>query len=182
MRPKGQIFDLKRFRTERKVTQKELSELLARPQSFLSAIEHGKRSAPPGMLDMLAEAYKVENISDYLSDPPQEPDYGDVRHVHDAIVNSPGGVILMTSLEGKLGKSDLMKLLNIIKGLSAADEQKPPSPHPQSPPHPQDTAIAMNLVELLKNEQARNIGLEKENKELRAEIEYLREQLPKRKK
>lgn len=179
MRPKGQIFDLKRFRADHKVTQKELSELLDRPQSFLSAIEHGKRSAPPAMLDALADAYKVENISDYLSDPTATDKYEEagVKDVHDAIVNSPGGVILMTNLEGKLANKDLVNLLKTIKGLSA-DEQE------HTPPQPtvQDTAMTASLIEMLKNEQARNIELDKENKELRAEVERLREQLPKRKK
>lgn len=180
MRPKGQIFDLKRFREERKVTQKKLSELLNRPQSFLSAIEHGKRSAPDAMLDQLAHEYKVDNISDYLSDHPEVDEYAEagVKDVHDAIVNSPGGLILMTNLEGKLGSKDLTSLLKLIKGLSHEEQAALPPP----PSTPQDGAIAMNLVELLKNEQARNIGLEKENKELRAEVERLREQLPKRKK
>ena len=51
MRPKGQIFDLRTFRADHKVSQKELAERFGRPQSFLSAIEHGKRSAPPALLD-----------------------------------------------------------------------------------------------------------------------------------
>ena len=179
MRPKGQIFDLKRFRADYKVTQKELSELLDRPQSFLSAIEHGKRSAPPAMLDALADAYKVDNISDYLSDHVASDKYEEagVKDVHDAIVNSPGGIILMTSLEGKLANKDLMDLLKTIKELSV-EEHKQTLQQPTA----QETAMAANLIEMLKNEQARNIELDKENRELRAEVERLREQLPKRKK
>lgn len=179
MRPKGQIFDLKRFRDERNLTQKELSLLLNRPQSFLSAIEHGKRSAPEAMLDTLSKEYHVDNISDYLSDHPDSDDYAEagVKDVHDAIVNSPGGVILMTNLEGKLGSTDLMNLLKIIKGLSTESHQSS-----QAQTSPQDGAIALNLVELLKKEQERSFTLENENRELRAEVERLREQIPKRKK
>lgn len=177
MRPKGQLFDLARFRRDKKVTQKELSELLNRPQSFLSAIEHGRRSAPAPMLDELAERYKVDNITDYLSDPPDAPDFGDVKDVHDAIVNSPGGLILMNQLDGKMSQDDVIKLLKIVKGLNIAEEHRE-VPQLAS----QDSTIAVGLVGLLEKEQQRNMELEKENKELRAEVERLRNQLPKRKK
>lgn len=179
MRPKGQMFDLKRFREERNLTQKQLSELLKRPQSFLSAIEHGKRSAPDAMLDQLANAYNVDNISDYLSDHPDVDEYAEagVKDVRDAIVNSPGGLILMTNLEGKLASKDLVNLLKTIKGLSVEEHE-----HTTPQFTAQETAMAASLIEMLKKEQARTFELDKENKELRAEVERLREQLLIRKK
>ena len=65
MRPKGQLFDLHRFRTERNISQKDLAIATRRSQSFLSVIEHGKRSAPKAFLEELAEMYKVENMTMY---------------------------------------------------------------------------------------------------------------------
>ena len=53
MRPKGQLFDLHRFRTERNISQKDLAIATRRSQSFLSVIEHGKRSAPKAFLEEL---------------------------------------------------------------------------------------------------------------------------------
>ena len=67
MRPKGQLFDLHRFRTERNISQKDLAIATRRSQSFLSVIEHGKRSAPKAFLEELEipfnEIIEHENLS-----------------------------------------------------------------------------------------------------------------------
>ena len=173
MRPKGQIFDLKRFRDERNLTQKELSHLLNRPQSFLSAIEHGKRSAPEGMLNTLSDTYHVDNISDYLSDPPKPPQ-GNIEDIKNAIINSPGGFMLLNEFGGKLTPTEIMRILDIEE----AEFRRAMTPQPS----PRESEAFADLVTMLKNAQEKTEALERENKELRAEVERLREQLSKRKK
>lgn len=173
MRPKGQIFDLKRFRDERNLTQKELALLLNRPQSFLSAIEHGKRSAPEAMLDTLCKEYHVDNISDYLSEPPK-PIQGNMEDIKNAIINSPGGFMLLNEFGGKLSPKEIMRILEIEE-----DEYKkitPPSPSPK------ETDAFADLVTMLKKAQEKADALERENRELRTEVEHLKAQLDKRKK
>lgn len=173
MRPKGQIFDLKRFRDERKLTQKELALLLDRPQSFLSAIEHGKRSAPEAMLDTLSDKYDVDNISDYLSDPPQ-PTHGNMKDIKNAIINSPGGFMLLEEFGGKLSPKEIMRILDIQQ----AEILRSVSP----PPSQKETDALSDLVTMLKKTQEKVEELEKEKMELKAEVESLKTQLAKKKK
>lgn len=174
MRPKGQIFDLKAFRSHHNLSQKEVAEAVKRPQSFLSAIENGKRSAPPGFLDDLVRLYNVDNISDYISDR-VEPDFGDVKNVRDAIVNSPGGVILMNEFGGKLSATDIMRILEIED--KVREDNKP-----QHQPSEQDSSTVAELVKLLTAAEQRNREAEAKIKELERQVEDLKAQLPKRKK
>lgn len=171
MRPKGQIFDLRAFRADHNVTQKELAERFGRPQSFLSAIEHGKRSMPPALLDAMAREFKVDNISEYLSYPPQ-PTYGAIDDVRNAVINSPGGQVLLNGFGTKLSMSEIKRILDI------EESARPPEPPPSTTP---DNTFA-DLVTMLKSSQERVEALEKENRELRDEVERLKSQLPKRKK
>lgn len=91
MRHKGQLLDLKSLRESLNVTQKQLAESVKRPPSFISAIEHGNRSAPRALLDDLVRIYKIDNIEDYLSEPVQTNN-GSVRNIKNSLVNSPGSI------------------------------------------------------------------------------------------
>lgn len=174
MRPKGQLFDLKAFRVRHNLSQKAVAEAVKRPQSFLSAIENGKRSAPPGFLDDLVRLYNEDNISDYISDR-VEPDFGDVKNVRDAIVNSPGGVILMNEFGGKLSAKDIKRILEI------EEEMREESvPHQKSSEH--ESSTVAELVKLLTAAEQRNREAEAKIKELERQVEDLQAQLPKRKK
>lgn len=181
MRPKGQIFDLKSFRTERNLTQKQISEDVKRPQSFLSAIEHGKRSAPAELLDDLSRIYKVDNISDYLHDRPA-PTYGAVEDVHNSIVNSPGGTVLVNEFSGKLSNEDIKRILDIEElawRQKLLDEQKQTTP--PAPPQETDISTVAELVKLLSKAEERARLAEAKVKELTKQIQDLQAQLPKKK-
>lgn len=112
MRPKGQLFDLKRFRTERGLTQTEVANAVDMPQSFLSAIERGKRTASKALLNHLTRIYKVDDITEYLSDPvPSSTQI--VRDVKNSIINSPGGIYLPKEIAQNLSKAELIRLLSL---------------------------------------------------------------------
>lgn len=173
MRPKGQIFDLKRFREVYNLTQKEIALAVNRPQSFLSAIEHGKRSAPPGFLDDLSRLYDVDNISDYIRDR-EEPQYGNIEGVRNAIVNSPGGTMLLNEFGGKLTQQEIRRILE-IEQQAMMQELSAPSP-------PSEASTVAELVKMLSEMQARCYRAEDRVKELEKEILALQAQLPKKKK
>lgn len=61
-----QQFDLKRFRVDRKLTQKELAELLMCQQNYISNIENGIKPISKEKLDILQS--KFGDISKYYSD------------------------------------------------------------------------------------------------------------------
>jgi len=61
-----QRFDLKRFRVDRKLTQKELAELLMCQQNYISNIENGIKPISKEKLDILQS--KFGDISKYYSD------------------------------------------------------------------------------------------------------------------
>lgn len=61
-----QRFDLKRFRIDRKLTQKELAELLMCKQNYISNIENGIKPISKEKLDILQS--KFGDISRYYSD------------------------------------------------------------------------------------------------------------------
>lgn len=64
------MFDLKRFRKERKLSQTVLADALGVGQSFISQIESGKDPMPDAFIKKLADIYNVKNISDYIVDEP----------------------------------------------------------------------------------------------------------------
>lgn len=108
MRPKGKLFDLHRFRTERNISQKDLAIATRRSQSFLSVIEHGKRSAPKAFLEELTELYEVSNINDYLSDCPADFITGD-KSLNQ--INSPRAIMLNNSTAKNLNLEEILKLV-----------------------------------------------------------------------
>lgn len=110
MRPKGQLFDLKRFRAERNLTQKEISEAVNCPQSYLSAIENGKRSASQKLVENLSRIYNVNNISQYIHERESE-----ASTFSKLIINSAGGQQLATEFGNKLSKTDILRILSIIQ-------------------------------------------------------------------
>lgn len=172
MRPKGQIFDLKAFRARYRLTQKEIAEAVNRPQSFLSAIEHGKRSAPPGFLDDLSSIYKVDNISDYLHDR-EDVETEDISNIRNAIVNSPHGMMLLNEFGSKLLVKDIMRILEMQQGESHST--------PQAPQAPSDSSTVAELVRLLADAQARCNKAEDRVRELEKQVQDLQAQLPKKK-
>ena len=66
------MFDLKRFRKENKISQKELSEVLGVAQSFISQIENGKDPMPEAMLQKISDNYKLNNLAKYEIEDPNE--------------------------------------------------------------------------------------------------------------
>lgn len=60
-----QRFDLKRFRLDRKLTQKELAEMLMCKQNYISNIENGIKPISKEKLDILQS--KFGDISKYYS-------------------------------------------------------------------------------------------------------------------
>ncbi len=59
------MFDLKGFRKDRKLSQKQISEILGIGTSFISQIETGKDPMPSYIPDKLAEAYGKEEVEKY---------------------------------------------------------------------------------------------------------------------
>ena len=51
------IFDLKRFRTDKKITQVVLAELFGCKQNFISQIESGQKTLPADKIDILQSKY-----------------------------------------------------------------------------------------------------------------------------
>lgn len=169
MRPKGQLFDMKSFRLERKITQQEVAEAVNVNKSFINAIEHGKRSAPAGVLNELARIYQVEDISQYLYDPSPSPAM-EITNVRSSNINSPGGVVVPSERLNKVPKEDLERIL---------------TNNPDSNTHDTDATSSMTdrLFQLLKLAEDRYererqkadeltkrvIELEKENAILRAQ-------------
>lgn len=64
------LFDLQSIRKEKKITQKQLAELVQYPQGFISEIESGKASAPQAFIKKVSEQLKIENIDDYVKEVP----------------------------------------------------------------------------------------------------------------
>lgn len=182
MRPKGQFFDLESFRTKHKLSQKAIAEAVHRPQSFLSAIESGRRSAPPALLDELVNLYDEDNISDYLHDR-EEPSFGDVQNVRDAIVNSPGGVVLVNEFGNKLSDKEMMRILQIEEEARKQIEEDRIAVAPPVQNQPtasvEDFSTVANLVNLLTASEARSREYQDRIKELEAQVLDLQAQLEK---
>ena len=65
------MFDLKRFREERKISQREISQKTGVAQSFISQIESGKDPMPDALVSKLKEIYHIDDISDYIKEKPK---------------------------------------------------------------------------------------------------------------
>lgn len=179
MRPKGQLFDLKSFRAKHNLSQKQVALDTNRKQSFLSAIESGRRSAPDALIDDIVRLYGEENISDFLHDR-QDPAFGNVQNVQDAIVNSPGGTILVNEFGKKLSQKDILRILEIEKeARDQTEEMSKSEPTPPAQAQPEDQAVVVSLVNLLTLSEARCKEAENKIKILEAKVLDLQAKLDK---
>jgi transcriptional regulator with XRE-family HTH domain len=64
------MFDLKGFRKDRKMSQKQISEILGIGTSFISQIETGKDPMPGYIPDKLIEAYGKAAVDNYFHEDP----------------------------------------------------------------------------------------------------------------
>jgi predicted transcriptional regulator len=62
------MFDLKRFRKDKKLGQKDIVPILNVGQAFISQVEKGKDPMPDGWINILKEKYQVENIEQYITE------------------------------------------------------------------------------------------------------------------
>lgn len=60
------VFDLKGFRKDKKITQKEIAEIFACNQNFISRIESGIRPLPADKMEILQSVYG--DISEYYKE------------------------------------------------------------------------------------------------------------------
>lgn len=60
------MFDLKKFRKERKLTQSEFSELLGYQASYISSIEKGNKPVSDNFLERVEQKFNVD-LSQYKS-------------------------------------------------------------------------------------------------------------------
>lgn len=60
------MFDLKRFRREKKISQQDFASAMECGQSFISQIENGKDRMPGTWIDKIANIYNVTNIEEYI--------------------------------------------------------------------------------------------------------------------
>lgn len=169
MRAKGQLFDLKRFRAERNLTQKEISEAVNCPQSYLSAIENGKRSASQKFVENLSRIYNVNNISQYILERDSE-----ATTFPEVIKNSARGQQLISEIENKMDKVDILRILSIIQSKMIDNAYPPP------PPETDRNSVVEELVKLLADANARCNRAEERIKELEAQVLALQTLLPKR--
>ena len=177
----AQVFDLKKFRTERKISQKELAAKLGCAQSFLSAVEHGKRVLPTNMIDELEKAYGFDNIDDYMVEREEKPSVapGTVTDsdIDNAVVNSPGGTVLVNEFGDKLSKEDMLKMLKITKDTVDSEVAKHDAACSTAAPAEDQTKLG-TLIELLSSAEKRYQemkekadNMERENNILRAKLE-----------
>lgn len=73
---KSKPFELKRFRSDKKLTQVEIAEILDCNQNFISRVESGIRQLPQAKVDILEKLYG--DISAYFS-PLVEPSASAMR-------------------------------------------------------------------------------------------------------
>ena len=64
------MIDLKRLRKEKRITQKELAQLLSCGQSFIANVENGRRDLPPVKIEILER--KFGNICSYITNDIEE--------------------------------------------------------------------------------------------------------------
>ena len=123
----------------------------------------------------LSHKYDVDNISDYLRER-EEPTFGEVKNVKDAIVNSPGGLILLNEFGDKLTAKEILRILSIEE--ETREKEITEMPH-QAPPA--ESSTVAELVRLLSESQARCNSAEARVKELELLVADLQAQLPKKK-
>lgn len=63
------MFDLKGFRKDRKLSQKQISQIIGIGTSFISQIETGKDPMPGYVPDKLISAYGKEEVEKYYREP-----------------------------------------------------------------------------------------------------------------
>lgn len=66
-----QRFDLKRFRKDHKLTQKQICDALDYTQGFVSSMENGHDAIPEGFITKLCVVYNVPDPNKYMC--PVEP-------------------------------------------------------------------------------------------------------------
>lgn len=59
--------DIQKIRAERKMTQRELSQLTDYPQGFISKMESGKVSVPESFIEKVKEVLNITDIEKYVS-------------------------------------------------------------------------------------------------------------------
>ena len=64
------MIDLKRLRKEKKITQKELAQLLSCGQSFIASVENGRRDLSPTKIEILEREFG--NICSYITNDIEE--------------------------------------------------------------------------------------------------------------
>ena len=183
MRPKGQIFELKRLRDDLGITQRAIAEATGKTTSFLSAIEHGRRSAPKPFLDRLRELYEI-NPEDYLCDyheyqakhsKDDVPQGDGLKYIQIALKNA---VMINNSGDHQGAMKTVAELLNKIQDgaeksdVSVSVEQ----PSAQAANISQD-AMVQQLMTMLQNSQNSEREARAELREVRQELKELQAKL-----
>lgn len=108
--------DIKRIRTENKLTQVKLAELTGYPQGFISQMENGNESIPASFVAMLAEKLNITDINAYMYNDDTDTDS---RH---KMLNSCYG----KNAKWQSGSSDLtvQRLLDLIDKIDAKVDKK----------------------------------------------------------
>jgi transcriptional regulator with XRE-family HTH domain len=108
--------DIKRIRTENKLTQVKLAELTGYPQGFISQMENGNESIPASFVAMLAEKLNITDINAYMYNDDTDTDS---RH---KMQNSCYG----KNAKWQSGSSDLtvQRLLDLIDKIDAKVDKK----------------------------------------------------------
>ena len=65
-KPKRRL-DIQKIRSEKKLTQKELSRITGYPQGFISKMERGKAATPQSFIDKIRDFFEIANIDAYVS-------------------------------------------------------------------------------------------------------------------
>jgi transcriptional regulator with XRE-family HTH domain len=108
--------DIKRIRTENKLTQVKLAELTGYPQGFISQMENGNESIPASFVAILAEKLNITDINAYMYNDDTDTDS---RH---KMQNSCYG----KNAKWQSGSSDLtvQRLLDLIDKIDAKVDKK----------------------------------------------------------
>lgn len=115
----SKTFDLKKFRAEKKLTQKQLAHVLGVEQSFLSNVERGVSPFPDNQIETLAHHYG--DLSSYITNK-NKSEKVDTTSREAAVLNDiiiPAAVFHImqqqaTSLEKKDAQMD--NLITMLKG------------------------------------------------------------------